>query len=136
MFHHRKLLYYQDGCCASIAFLTVTDSVIAPITSILGLFFLLTLVLGLLLYSAIVAVVLPLLLSVTLICEENTKICYISHFHSQAMTLSVPLLYIISLYMATELPRKASLPVAFESKNAAPLAIIVLLASTIGRPIS
>ena len=51
--------------------------------------------------------------------------------------MSVPLLYIISLYMATELPRKASLLVAFEPKNAAQLAfiIIVLLASTIGYPI-
>jgi hypothetical protein len=49
------------NCNATKNEITVTDSVIAPITSILGLFFLLTLVLGLLLYSAI-EVVLPLLL--------------------------------------------------------------------------
>jgi hypothetical protein len=51
------------NCNATKNDITVTDSVIAPITSILGLFFLLALLLGLLLYSAIEVVVLPLLLS-------------------------------------------------------------------------
>src|SRR5919198_2287139 len=50
------------NCNATKNDITVTDSVIAPIKSILGIFFLLTLVLGLLLFSAIVVVVLPLLL--------------------------------------------------------------------------
>ena len=43
------------------------------------------------------------------------------YLNSQATTLSVPSLYITSLYVSTVLPRKASLPVAFASKNAAPL---------------